>query len=672
MVFDATLANRCQLSDATLDATPGAAGIRVRFGSRISYPSVRFDPRRVGLPADWSRWDALELTVSNPGGEPARFGLRVDSGAAADRGRQASFDLPPNEERKILMPLGQKTAIVGMIGQPPRAQAPPDETVLEPSATPFAAGDIKTFQIFVGKPTAPQSIVLKGARLRQLSGGPELPFVDRFGQFKGAGWPGKIGSREELLLRRDGEAKLMQASKPAPGRDAFGGWADGPKLDATGRFRVQKHRGRWWFIDPEGRLFWSSGVTGVRFNNATLVAGRENFFEWLPGPGEPESRFFGGKGARRTFDFYASNLLSKYGPGFEAVFFDVATRRLVDWGMNTIANWSDERSWALHRVPYTIPISQGGPTFVVTERLKAGKPWVRSFPDPFDPAFKERLDTRLAGISRLANDPWLLGAFIDNELPWTEGSPPRRVSAAALDLPVTSAVKAALLKNLRSAYPSPELLNTAFGTHFKSWDDAAQPWKLDARQLTHAEKGLAALDAAIADQYFRTCRDALRHHLPGALYLGCRFHTYNREAITAAKKYCDVVSFNIYGYSPMDRPAHEFAIEMDFPAIIGEFHFGATDRGMFHPGLRRSENQADRAKKYRAYLEEAVTAPWCVGAHWFQYLDQPLTGRGDGENYNIGFVNGTDDPYPELSSAAKEFHKTFYVKRCAERLATSP
>ena len=42
-----------------------------------------------------------------------------------------------------------------------------------------------------------------------------------------------------------------------------------------------------------------------------------------------------------------------------------------------------------------------------------------------------------------------------------------------------------------------------------------------------------------------------------------------------------------------------------------------------------------------------------IGAHWFQWLDEPVTGRPDGENYNIGFVDVTDQPYPEMIAGAK-------------------
>ena len=52
-----------------------------------------------------------------------------------------------------------------------------------------------------------------------------------------------------------------------------------------------------------------------------------------------------------------------------------------------------------------------------------------------------------------------------------------------------------------------------------------------------------------------------------------------------------------------------------------------------------------------------------VGCHWFQYRDQPLLGRGDGEAYQIGFVDVCDRPYPELCRAARMVGETMYRKR---------
>jgi agarase len=56
--------------------------------------------------------------------------------------------------------------------------------------------------------------------------------------------------------------------------------------------------------------------------------------------------------------------------------------------------------------------------------------------------------------------------------------------------------------------------------------------------------------------------------------------------------------------------------------------------------------------------------PAFVGAHWFQYVDEPLTGRPyDGENYNIGFVTVTDTPYPEMVQAARQVLSEVYKQR---------
>ena len=152
----------------------------------------------------------------------------------------------------------------------------------------------------------------------------------------------------------------------------------------------------------------------------------------------------------------------------------------------------------------------------------------------------------------------------------------------------------------------------------------------------------------------------MRDLLPGVLYFGPRLASYNRETVAVAAKHCDVVCFNIYNDLPSDRDADELAKELDFPIVIGEFHFGALDRGMFHTGLRKAANQAERAEKLANYVRTAASSDWCIGSHWFQYRDQPLTGRFDGENYNIGFVTITDTAYPEMRAAARALHTELY------------
>jgi hypothetical protein len=91
------------------------------------------------------------------------------------------------------------------------------------------------------------------------------------------------------------------------------------------------------------------------------------------------------------------------------------------------------------------------------------------------------------------------------------------------------------------------------------------------------------------------------------------------------------------------------------PVLIGEFHFGVPADGL-GAGLVQTRDQAERASGYRYYVEQAAALPGFVGAHWFTWRDEPVLGRFDGENYNIGFVDATDRPYPELVDAAKATH----------------
>jgi len=172
---------------------------------------------------------------------------------------------------------------------------------------------------------------------------------------------------------------------------------------------------------------------------------------------------------------------------------------------------------------------------------------------------------------------------------------------------------------------------------------------------------------AFADRYFKTVRDAMRKYDPHHLYLGCRFAWRTTEAVNAAARHADVVSFNIYR-SHVDPEEWGFTPSLNKPCIIGEFHFGAVDRGMFHTGLATTPNHQARDAMYKHYLESVEENPAFVGCHWFQYYDEPLTGRSyDGENYNSGFVSITDTPYPEMVEAAKAVASELYSRRMGSR-----
>ena len=170
-------------------------------------------------------------------------------------------------------------------------------------------------------------------------------------------------------------------------------------------------------------------------------------------------------------------------------------------------------------------------------------------------------------------------------------------------------------------------------------------------------------DAAYYAPYFRACRDAICANAPGKLYLGCRFVGFRQSAAlwAAAAAHCDVITVNAYANSVFnisEKIFRESSVEK--PILLGEFHFGCYDRGMFKPGLVPVHDQTERARSYTRFVEGCCRHPLIVGCHWFQYRDQPLLGRGDGEAYQIGFVDVCDRPYPELVRAARRVGESIY------------
>ncbi|MBN2582969.1 MAG: beta-agarase, partial [Planctomycetes bacterium] len=108
-------------------------------------------------------------------------------------------------------------------------------------------------------------------------------------------------------------------------------------------------------------------------------------------------------------------------------------------------------------------------------------------------------------------------------------------------------------------------------------------------------------------------------------------------------------------------------VEADVPVIIGEFHFGALDRGMFHTGLVSVEDQQQRAAAYGDYVRGVLAHPQFVGCHWFKYMDEPTTGRPlDEENYQIGFLDIVDTPYPEIIEASRAVGGEMYRLRASD------
>ncbi|AYC33831.1 beta-agarase [Pseudomonas cavernae] len=539
--------------------------------------------------------------------------------------------------------------------------------------------------------------------------------VDGYGQFSRGQWPEKVSSDAQLRAAASKERGQLQGWLQQRSQlDQFGGWLSGPQFEAKHFFRTEKRDGRWYLVTPEGHPFYSIGVNAVSTeHSATYIEGRESMFSALPKTEEPLAAYYGTSDSRREtgankgrgfaqgrwFDFYRANLQRGYAdpacnaPAKPAIpaptatsaatataapsaaqapkaapdckGFDVerwaghALDRLQAWGFNTIGNWSEPALGAAKRVPYTIPLSISGDYATIS----TGLDWWGGMPDPFDPRFAMAAERNIAIATRdHRDDPWLLGYFADNELAWAgpgEG-PQARYALAYGTLRLTTDVpaKRAFLKQLRDKYRNEEGLSKAWGIELKAWELMEDPGfqaPLPNPEHPAIEKDLQRFQRLFADTYFKTIADSLQWNAPNHLLLGGRFASSTPEAVASCAQYCDVLSFNFYTREP--QQGYDFAAlrELDKPVLVGEFHFGSRDRGPFWGGVQEVYKEEERGPAYAHFLKQALSEPSIVGVHWFQYLDQPVTGRLlDGENGHFGLVGITDRPFQGFVEAARK------------------
>jgi hypothetical protein len=663
--------------DAQIERIPEITGaMRVVF-QPAEWPNAKLSAPP-GQAWDWSSSGFLVLDLKNSDQQEISFGVRIDDDPTADgklHCRAVEGKLRAGEIATFAIDLVHRDPMTyGMRGLP---TYPAAHRLIMAQRSPFSLAHVVALRIYLHRPDRPRTLELRSACLA-----PEISIegiVDPLGQYAKADWPGKVPSESEMRGRHERESIELK-SHPAPSdRDRFGGWRDGPRQAATGYFHTAKLNGKWWLIDPDGALFFSLGIDVVAMNEATIVTGRESMFTKLPEGSDHLARHFGTFSRihsgpikqGRTYNFYEANLDRIYGLDFFARWKETTLNRLASWGFNTIGNWSDHRLYHNGRIPYVATVSIHGNHL----RVGSGSDYWGKMHDPFDPQFARSVQESLRGVVALVkDDPWCLGYFVDNELSWGGfGDEEGRygLGLGALRLPAeTSPAKRAILAQLKRNYVDIARLNAAWKLNLKDWSLFEAPWEPGPGKaaLPSAMKAdLGAFVKELARAYFKTVCDQLKAADPNHLYLGCRFAWRTEEATDASAEFCDVVSFNIYERS-VDPAKWSSLSELGRPIIIGEFHAGALDRGMFHTGLVAASSQQDRAAIYAGYVSSVLDHPAFVGCHWFQYIDEPLTGRSyDGENYNIGFVTVTDASYPELVAAARTVHHRAYSRHFARQ-----
>ncbi|GGZ87421.1 hypothetical protein [Algibacter mikhailovii] len=520
------------------------------------------------------------------------------------------------------------------------------------------AKHIKGFKIVFPKQDFDRKIVLKHL-FKNRQGLPDLyksnkgvffPFINEYGQYKHGTWEGKITNDNQFTAAFKKEKGDLEKHPGSMEWNRFGGFANGPKFEATGHFRTQKINGKWWIIDPSGSLFWSTGINGAgKLEVATPYNKREHFFENLPKKNSEHKKFF----SKNSYLYGLQNLYKKYGENAEEKYIPITLNRMKSWGLNTLGGWSVEtvaRQPENKKLPYT----------VITSSISPGIN--DKFPDVFDPKWKEITAKKIKEKAALVkDDPYFFGFFINNEIHW--GTPFSLANNTLAKGPKTSG-KQVYIKLLQKDLKTIANFNIKTGGDFKSWEELLNTKVSEHTLKLHTIKEINTKHYELmVEQYFQITKGLINDYAPGKMYIGCRWHGNHKNKInvTIAAKYLDILSFNAYENEIEKYPYPPK--ELDKPFIVSEFNFGALDVGKFFTGLGYASNQRNRGEKYINFIEGALRNPKCVGAHWFMWANSTTAGRGNGENANCGLVSMTDQIYYELISYMRKINYNIYKKR---------
>jgi hypothetical protein len=335
---------------------------------------------------------------------------------------------------------------------------------------------------------------------------------------------------------------------------------------------------------------------------------------------------------------------------------ELAKKRLRTWGFSGVGKWG-----YLEDMPFASVLSRGN------------VPNLIQHPDIFDPEVQARFRSELARqITPYRRSPWVLGWSVGNE---DQEIIRREEVRKIMALPHAPPAKLAMTEHL---------LRTSYEGNLPK---LAQKWGVSAGSLeglcrasiTQAsDEELEAMRRFYADRYYawiyRTVKEIDGDHL----YLGFWIYPYgweNDEDWNLIANHCDVLGYDYYSLTFAPPQLVRLFERVDKPILCGEFGFatyynGTRGWGAFMGSSANDDREA--GELYVRWLTDAAKHPLCIGALWFQYRDQPLTGRGPGrgkrlfigEHTSHGLIEFTDHPKWEMLRRMREVN----LKACAIRL----
>lgn len=389
----------------------------------------------------------------------------------------------------------------------------------------------------------------------------------------------------------------------------FGGRLDRRVADpGPGFFRVHQGEDRWWLVDPEGYLMLNVGMNSLSPGNSPQL--KEALAEKF-----------------KTDSAWA----------------DHAAGLMRDLGFNSAGAWSadDLLIEATPRIAYT-------PTWNFMSRYgkKRGGTFAEmghtGYPNRcifvFEPEFETFSDEYARQLAQTKDDPYLLGHFTDNELPF-----PDDVLDRYLQLPPDDAGHKAAAEWL-----------------------TARRGSADPAQITFSDR--EEFRAHVIDRYLTIVCGAIRKYDPNHMILGPRFYGDEKksdDAFEVIGRHLDVIAVNLYHVWTPDEQVRQWGRWAGKPLILTEWYAKGMDSGL--PNITGAGwtvyTQEDRGRFYQNFAIGLLETDVCVGWHWFKYADNDPTdpkAEMSNKDSNKGMVRTNYEPYEPLAERMRELNRCVY------------
>lgn len=390
-----------------------------------------------------------------------------------------------------------------------------------------------------------------------------------------------------------------------------------------GYWRIGRdHAGVWWFVSPQGQAEFLNTVTTVQ---PSLLPRDQD------GPGYTSVDWDPAGEHDAELERWAA----------------VTLRRVKGTGFKGLGAWSHP---VLHK--YDVPMTRDLNVWAWFKERS-----LRLFSPDWSTVAESTIEMQ---VKPLRDNRNLVGYYIDNELDWGDAT-----SGPGFyfdDLAPGDPNRAQVTGVIRSTWGTVDAFNKDWGTTFAGWPDLDAVRQLPRRPTQAYRRLGSAWLKHLASAYFKLTTALIRKHDPNHLVLGVRFRGYAvPEVVEASRGYTDAQSLNYYVSDArldpqMFRRTYELSGQ---PLIITEYSFHSLDG---RSGNRNTVgfpaqvlDQEARAQAYREFTTRLARVPYVIGADWFQWMDEPPSGRRmDGEDVNFGVVDIDDRPYAGLVEAIRD------------------